>query len=206
MWKRGAVAALILAAAGLMALVSYSYLKDNFFAQSQFTLLEGRGFFWEAEREPQALEEAPSLGYLAPDFALPDLNGRMISLKALRGQPILLNFWATWCPPCRMEMPDLQRFYEQYGDQVAVIGINWSEDPPRVRRFLERYDITYPNALDRQGKAFVLYRLTGVPTTFFIDEQGVIRGVWIGPLQADEIVSSFAKITAAFQPREGKSH
>jgi len=200
MLKKIVAAGLILAAAGLMALVSYSFLTSEFLARNKLILRQGVGFFWEADKEPQALEEAPALGFLAPDFTLFDLSGAAITLSGLRGRPVLLNFWASWCPPCRAEMPDLQRFYNEYGDQVMVLGINWAEDPESVRAFLERYAITYTNLLDRLGKAFVAYRLTGVPTTFFIDEEGVIRGVWIGPLKSGEIAASFAKISKAFNP------
>lgn len=199
MLKKLVVALLILAAASVTALVSYSYLTSTFFSQNRWVLREGTGIFWEAERAAQALERAPTLGFLAPDFTLADLNGQMITLSRLFGKPILLNFWASWCPPCRKEMPELQAFHEQYKDQVIVLGINWAEEPETMRAFLERYDITYTNLLDRQGKAFVAYRLTGIPTTFFLDERGVIRGVWLGPLKTDEIAEDFAKITTSFR-------
>jgi len=192
------IAALIGAAAAALALVSYSFLTTQF-GRSSYILKEGVGFFWEADRPPESSKEKAYLGYRAPDFALPDLEGQLIALSDFRGKPVLLNFWATWCPPCRKEMPDLQRFYERYGDQVAVLGINWAEKPQEVRAFLERYGVTYPNVLDRQGKVFVLYRLTGIPTSFWIDEEGVLRGVWYGPLRTDEIAENFAKITRAFE-------
>jgi thiol-disulfide isomerase/thioredoxin len=197
------VGVIIALAVGLMALVSYSYLTNSFSGRGQIVLLEGTGVFWEADREPQAREESPALGYLAPNFTLFDLDGRAVTLSELRGVPVLLNFWASWCPPCRKEMPDLQAFQEQYGDQVTVLGINWAEDPQTVRDFLDRYGITYTNVLDRQGKAFVSYRLTGIPTSFFLDEEGFIRGVWLGPLKTDEIAENFAKITTIFRIRGG---
>jgi len=197
------VAALIGAAATTLALVSYSFFITQF-ARDSYILKEGIGFFREAELPRESPEERPYLGYLAPDFALPDLEGRRIALSDFWGRPVLLNFWATWCPPCRKEMPDLQRFYEQYGDQVVVLGINWAEKPEDVRAFLQRYGVTYPNVLDRQGKAFVLYRLTGLPTSFWIDEEGVLRGVWYGPLKTEEIAANFAKITREFKILETK--
>jgi len=200
--KKLIVAGIIALAVALLALISYSYLTSNIAGRGQVVLLEGTGFFWEADRAPKGREESPSLGYLAPDFTLFDLEGRAITLSELEGKPVLLNFWATWCPPCRAEMPALQEFHERYGDQVTLLGINWAEDPETVRRFLERYGITYPNVLDRQGKAFVLYRLTGIPTTFFLDEERVVRGVWLGPLKTDSIAENFAKITQAFRLRE----
>jgi len=192
------VVALIGAAAGTLALVSYSFLTTQF-GRNSYILREGVGFFWEAELPPESEEEGPYLGYMAPDFTLPTLEGEFITLSYFRGRPVLLNFWATWCPPCRKEMPDLQRFHERYGDQVVLIGIDWAEDPKVVRAFLEEYGISYLNVLDRQGKAFVAYRLTGLPTSFWIDEEGILRGVWYGPLKTDEIAENFAKITRAFQ-------
>ncbi|GEM_PF-449070 len=198
-----AVAGLIGAAAATLALVSYSFLTTQF-GRGSYILQEGVGFFWEADRPPESSEEKAYLGYRAPDFALPDLEGRRIALSDLRGKPVLLNFWATWCPPCRKEMPDLQRFHERYGDRAVVLGINWAEEPEVVRAFLERYGVTYLNVLDRQGKAFVLYRLTGLPTSFWIDEEGVLRGVWYGPLKTDEIAVNFAKITRAFRPERDR--
>ena len=201
--KKTVVAILILGAAAGMALISYSFLTAEL-AQRGTILREGTGVFWDADRPPRAWEEAPRLGYLAPEIALVDLRGERISLRGLRGRPVLLNFWASWCPPCRAEIPALQEFYERYRGDVAVVGVNWSESPEEVRTFLERFGVGYPNLLDRQGKAFVTYRLTGVPTTFFLDEQGLIRGVWFGPLGSpEEIAAGFARIAASFSP-EGR--
>lgn len=201
MLKKGIVIVAVAVAASVMAAVSYSYITGSLLNRDGYVLREGTGIFWESNRPVRGQEAAPQLGYPAPDFTLDDLEGRSIALSELQGRPVLLNFWASWCPPCRAEMPDLQDFHTRYGDQVTVLGINWAEDLETVRAFLERYGITYPNVLDPQGRAFVMYRLTGLPTSFFLDEQGIIRGVWLGPLRTDDIARDFSRITDSFQLR-----
>lgn len=184
----------VLIAVGAIALGFISY---EFFASrsdlNKFTLTEGRGIFVEDPKELKN-ETAPTLGYLAPDFTLQDLNGQSVSLSSFRGKPVLLNFWATWCPPCRKEMPELQEFHRRYGDQVVLVGVNWGEGTSTVKRFLDQLGVSYPNLIDERGTAFVLYRLTGIPESFFIDPEGYLRGAWIGPLTAEEIVKGFTRL------------
>lgn len=184
----------VLIAVGAIALGFISY---EFFASrsdlNKFTLTEGRGIFVEDPKELKN-ETAPTLGYLAPDFTLQDLNGQSVSLSSFRGKPVLLNFWATWCPPCRKEMPELQEFHRRYGDQVVLVGVNWGEGTSTVKRFLDQLGVSYPNLIDERGTAFVLYRLTGIPESYFIDPEGYLRGAWIGPLTAEEIVKGFTRL------------
>ena len=184
----------VLIAVGAIALGFISY---EFFASrsdlNKFTLTEGRGIFVEDPKELKN-ETAPTLGYLAPDFTLQDLNGQSVSLSSFRGKPVLLNFWATWCPPCRKEMPELQEFHRRYGDQVVLVGVNWGEGTSTVKRFLDQLGVSYPNLIDERGTAFVLYRLTGIPESYFIDPEGYLRGAWIGPLTAEEIVKGFMRL------------
>lgn len=168
---------------------------------SQLILNTSQGRFLDksVELDPDAPPE-PALGALAPDFSLTDLEGNTMSLNGFRGRPVLLNFWATWCPPCRKEMPDLQRFASQYGDRIQMLGVNWDFDADAgVRQFLDRYNISYPNLMDRKGEVFVKYRLTGLPVTFWIDELGFIRGVWLGAMSAEDLLTGFQKITSALE-------
>lgn len=192
MLKKLVVAMVILVGAAALALISYSFFAERS-DLSKFTLSQGAGFFVEDPKELQK-EVAPRLGYIAPEIALHDLNGQLVRLSELRGRPVLVNFWAAWCPPCRKELPDLQRFHEQFGTKIALIGVNWGEPAQTVKSFLARYGVTYTNLLDERGTAFVAYRLTGTPTTFFIDPEGHIRGVWLGPLQGGEIADSFQRL------------
>ncbi len=143
----------------------------------------------------------PALGYPAPDFELPDLNGNLVRLSQFRGRPVLLNFWATWCPPCRKEMPDLQAFSEKYGDRIQVLGVNLDfaaqleVTNADVLEFLDEYHVTYLNLRDPIGESVSRYRLTGYPVSYWIDEKGFIRGVWLGAMKEEDIITGFQKIT-----------
>ena len=205
MIKRLSIGLLIVVATAGLALVSHSFLSANFGGggSGHNAISEGRGSFWAAEKAPKGQNRAPELGYRAPEFTLMGPDGRRMSLSELGNadKPILLNFWASSCAPCIQEIPHLQDFYERYRDQVEIVGINWSEDPSRVESFLQDKGVTYPNLIDRQGKAFVAYRLTGTPTSFFIDQNQVIRGVWLGPITTESLESSFDQISTAFDPR-----
>ncbi len=185
---------IVLIAIGAIALgvISYAFFTSRS-DLSKFALTEGRGLFLD---DPAELtnEVAPRLGYLAPDFTLEDLTGQKVSLSSFRGKPVFLNFWASWCPPCRKEMPELQEFHQRYGEQIALVGINWGETADTVREFLARVGVTYLNLLDPRGTAFVLYKLTGIPESFFIDPEGYVRGVWIGPLTVEQLVQGFARL------------
>jgi len=192
MLKKIVVSVIIANGLIMLGLISYSYFTNRA-DMGRFVLREGTGIFAEDPRELKA-ETGAQLGYLAPDFALSDLHGKLVRLSDFRGQAVLLNFWATWCPPCRKEMPELQRFYETYSKNIVLLGVNWGEDSQTMQEFLDSFGIKYPNLLDERGTAFVQYRLTGIPTSFFIDGNGFIRGVWLGPLRVDEMAGIFERL------------
>lgn len=192
MLARLVVAVLIAIGAIVLGAISYAFFTSRS-DLSRFALTHGRGFFLE-DLTGLKDETAPRLGYRAPDFELPDLEGQKVTLSALRGKPILLNFWATWCPPCRQEMPELQEFHRRYGDQIVLVGVNWGEGSKTVKAFLDRLGVGYRNLVDERGTAFVLYRLTGIPESYFIDPEGYIRGTWIGPLTAEQIAQGFERM------------
>ncbi len=209
LFKRALIMLIVLAGVGTLGLVSYSYFflahnedsslrGETAVSTSQLIVRTSRGTFIDRSAKLTPDQAFPYPGYLAPGLILSDLKGQTASLSSFRGKPILLNFWGTWCPPCRVEMPDLERFYESYGDRVTVIGINYptvGEKPSEIAAFLKSYRITYPNLIDAKGEAFVQYRLTGVPTSFFIDAQGIIRGLWTGPMTVADMVAGFGKTT-----------
>jgi peroxiredoxin len=119
----------------------------------------------------------------APDFTLKTLDGRTVSLGDYQGQVVLLNTWATWCPPCRAEMPDLEAYYRQHrGDGFVVLAVNSQESPDTVAAFLEEQDFTFPVLLDPDGLVIKDYAVYGLPTSVFIDRDGMLRGVWSGQL------------------------
>jgi peroxiredoxin len=119
----------------------------------------------------------------APDFTLQTLDGQTVNLSDYRGQVVLLNTWATWCPPCRAEMPDLEAYYQQHQeDGFVVLAVNTQESRDTVAAFLREHDFTFPVLLDPGGEVMREYGVLGLPTSFFIDRDGAMRGVWSGQL------------------------
>lgn len=127
------------------------------------------------------------IGNLAPDFTLPTIDGQVVSLSSLRGKKVILNFWATWCPPCRQEMPDLEAFYSKHAKDkhVVVLGINLTSAEMSVndvKRFIKEYKLTFPVLLAKTEETAVLYQAVTIPTSYIIDSSGVIRNKRIGPM------------------------
>lgn len=137
---------------------------------------------------PAGSSIAPMVGSLAPDFELAALGGGRVRLSDLRGRAVLVNFWATWCDPCRLEMPDLQDRADRFADRLVVLGVNFDEPESDVRAFAEELDLTFPLLLDPGAEVQELYRVLGYPTSVFIDQAGVIRALHVGimsPTQLD---------------------
>ena len=136
---------------------------------------------------------APHTGFLAPEISLLDTNGNEITLSELRGHPVIINFWATWCPPCRAEMPALQYAYKDYEKEgVIFLAVNSTNQDtiPAVKQFLVEYDISFPVVYDNQGTAANTYQISSLPTTYFIGKDGVITEVVIGGPMAEALLRS----------------
>ncbi|HBY97074.1 MAG: TlpA family protein disulfide reductase [Ardenticatenaceae bacterium] len=134
---------------------------------------------------------APQAGFQAPDFTLDRLGGGQTALADVQGQAVLLNFWATWCPPCRAEMPAIQRVANEYtADGLAVLLVNQGEEPGTISRYLDSIGVTAPVVLDRDGAVGLEYRVRALPTTFFIDREGIIRDVTIGGPMSEAFLRS----------------
>jgi cytochrome c biogenesis protein CcmG/thiol:disulfide interchange protein DsbE len=133
------------------------------------------------------------IGKSAPDFSLTSFEGKEISLSSLSGKVIVLNFWASWCKPCEQEAADLEeawRYYQPRGD-VAFVGIDWTDTEPNAMKYLEKFGITYPNGPDLGTRISQSYRTTGVPETYIIDKQGILRYIKISPfLSTQEIYNA----------------
>lgn len=145
----------------------------------------------------------PREGFTAPDFTLDLLGGGEVTLSVLRGRPVVLNIWATWCGPCREEMPAIEKVYRSYEELgLVVIGLNLtSQDSERaVSDFVRELDLTFPIALDRDGSVGNRYQLMGLPTTFFIDSQGVIQSVVVGGPMSETLIQS--RVEALFQDEQ----
>jgi cytochrome c biogenesis protein CcmG, thiol:disulfide interchange protein DsbE len=162
------------------------------------TFLLGVAWIW-VNRVPSAaqagpLPAAPALGHPAPLLSLSGPAGQAVDLVALRGRPVVLNFWATWCPPCRSETPELARLSQRYAGQVVVIGVDQGEPAATVQAFMSEQGIGYPVALDQSGQASQAFAVHALPTTFFIDRAGVIRQIYIGPLSGPLLAQMLATV------------
>ena len=132
---------------------------------------------------PTRLPPAPEIGRLAPDFTLIDLKGNEVTLSDFRGKTVFLNFWATWCPACRAEMPEIEAVYQEYKDKgVVVIGVDILEPEDVVRQFVEQGGYSWTFVLDATGVVSDDYRIAAIPTSFFIDREGIIQAVNIGAM------------------------
>lgn len=140
----------------------------------------------------------------APDFTLTLYDGYYgnvgqpsIKLSDLRGKVVLINFWASWCIPCADEAPDLEAAYRQYKDRgVVFLGVDWLDNEADARNYLSKFSITFANGPDLQTKIGPLYRISGVPETYIIDQQGNVRFTKISPVSVAELAAQFEKLLA----------
>lgn len=126
----------------------------------------------------------------APDFELETLEGEKIKLSDLRGEPVFVNFWATWCPPCRAEMPDMQKIHEEY-DDVTILAINQTDTETSARNvdsFVEEFGITFPVPMDKGLNVGTRYNAFALPTTYLINPDGRIHNIATGPLTYEMMV------------------
>jgi cytochrome c biogenesis protein CcmG, thiol:disulfide interchange protein DsbE len=126
---------------------------------------------------------APQVGFKAPDFTLNTPDGEIYTLSEMHGQAVLVNLWATWCPPCRAEMPAIEKLYHEYKDQgfiVLAINMTYQDDPFAIVPFAKEYRLTFPILLEETGDTASAYQLRSLPTSFFINRDGTISEVIIG--------------------------
>ncbi len=124
----------------------------------------------------------------APDFSLTGFDGRTVTLSELRGQVVVVNFWASWCPPCREEAAYLERTWRAYQDRgVIFIGVDWVDTEKEALAYIDEFDISYLNGPDIGTRIAQAYNIQGVPETFFVDREGQLRGVHIGPLYPPDL-------------------
>ncbi|RHW42142.1 TlpA family protein disulfide reductase [Neobacillus notoginsengisoli] len=135
----------------------------------------------------EAIVDGLKPGVKAPDFELKTLKGDTIKLSSLKGKKVMLNFWATWCGPCKAEMPAMQQLSTEVGDDVVILAVNI--DPQLdVQGFVDENGITFPIPLDVDDKVNALYQIIAIPTTYFIDSNGIIQDVFKGAMPHDAMV------------------
>lgn len=165
--------------------------------RSFFALILTLGLLWifaSADRSGASTGghiPAPQKGFYAPEFRLNTLNGTSVALTDFHGKVVLLNLWATWCPPCQQEMPTIEKLYEEYKDQgFVVLGVNATsqDNLPDLPPFIEKNKISFPVLLDSNNEVSSLYLLRSLPTSFFIGRDGVIKEVVVGGPMSEALI------------------
>lgn len=132
----------------------------------------------------------PKVGSKAPDFKLKTLNGVTVRLSNLKGKKVIVNFWATWCHPCNVEIPEINKFYKVKSNDVVILGVN--VDPySDVKGFVKKNKITFPILLDKEDKVNEQYSVITIPTTFFINAKGIIQNIYSGEMSF-EVMKSYS--------------
>lgn len=140
---------------------------------------------------------APELGAQAPPIAGATVDGQALDLADLRGAPVVVNFWATWCVPCAVEMPELQQLYDSHrADGLRVLAVNMAEQPHQVRAWRDEHSLTFDLLLDPEGAIAQAYRLRAWPSTFVISPSGTITQVYFGPVSAQQLTAALAPFIA----------
>lgn len=139
------------------------------------------------------------VGKNAPNFELAKLDGTKVKLSDLKGKKVILNFWATWCGPCKQEMPDMEAFYKKHKTDVEILAVNYTASEgangeEKVKKFAEEKGITFPILLDKDITVTTTYKVITIPTSYFVDTKGVIQDKFIGPMTQKEMEKRIAKI------------
>ena len=136
---------------------------------------------------------SPREGFPAPDFTLDTLEGSQMTLSDLRGKVVIVNLWTSWCPPCRAEMPAIEQIYQEnkaQGLEVLAVNSTYQDSELAAASFAQEFGLTFPVLLDRDGSVSKRYQLLALPTTYFIDRQGIIRAVVPGGPMSETLIES----------------
>ncbi|MCM3568113.1 TlpA disulfide reductase family protein [Neobacillus mesonae] len=179
----------VLVLGGLIGWGIYNYTSSP--AQSQIEVQKSKPV------NSKSVEIGFEEGNKAPDFGLQTLDGKNIKLSDMEGKKVILNFWATWCPPCKAEMPHMQEFYqEQKSHNVKILAVNLTtaeKDANNIAKFVKDYGLTFPILLDQNGEIGNSYQAFTIPTSYIIDTKGIIRKKIIGPMDKEmmtELINS----------------
>jgi cytochrome c biogenesis protein CcmG/thiol:disulfide interchange protein DsbE len=147
------------------------------------------------------VQAGPISSGMAPDFSLTSFDGRTLKLSELRGQVVIINFWASWCPPCREEAAYLEQTWRKYEDKgVVFIGVDWVDTEKEALAYMDEFDLTYFNGPDIGTRIAQAYNIQGVPETFYVAKNGELRGVHIGPLKSPELDDKIDELLAGKYP------
>lgn len=192
--KKGIVAVIILGMFvwAILEYVDFSKTDDSSLEEETTTN------FVEQDEGTSDLVVGLRQGNIAPDFELETLKGERVKLSDFRGKRIMLNFWASWCGPCRAEIPDMQKFYDQKEEDIEILAVNLIDSRPdeadNVGPFVEEYELTFPVLLDWGNVVSGIYQIQPIPTTFLIHSDGRIHNIAYGPLNYELMIQEFAKM------------
>jgi peroxiredoxin len=150
---------------------------------------------WSNERGDSDSGENVRVGYEAPDFVLPDLNGDEVALSDHRGEVVLINFWATWCPPCRVEMPDMEAVYREHHDEgFEILGVDQREPKELVEEFVTERGFSWIFLLDEDFDVSQEYAATSIPRSILVDRDGTVAHIWRGTLTRSQLEQQLASV------------
>lgn len=142
----------------------------------------------EQESTASEIKIGLDVGDRAPDFELTTLEGDVVSLSDYEGSPVMINFWATWCPPCRAEMPDMEQFHQNTAIEILAINLTQTEESDeQVQEFIDQYELTFPILMDEAIEVALLYQIQPIPTSIFLDAERTIQFVAYGALTYDQM-------------------
>jgi len=194
--KKGMLAIIFLV--GLVIYGGYDYFNKSSMPLTKNTEDSSAGNIEQSNSGEAALSLGVEKGDLAPDFELMDMTGNPVQLSDFRGKTVFVNFWATWCPPCRIEMPHMQQLYEDYKDKdVVILGVNVTPTEKTfegIQTFIEKEQLTFPIVLDEEGDITYQYQIMAYPTTYILDGRGIIQEKFRGAINYEMMKDVLTRI------------
>ncbi|MFD1607397.1 peroxiredoxin family protein [Oceanobacillus luteolus] len=189
---------LIMVVLGMLGWAVFDFINSENPSPNQMTDAEEVQETEGDERQEATEKEIPvglEVGNRAPDFQLQTLAGESVKLSDFRGSRVMINFWATWCPPCRAEMPDMEKFYQDKDIVVLAVNLTDTENSLEdVKEFSDEYGLTFPILLDTDLETASLYSIQPLPTSYMVDSNGIIRNMAFGALNYDLMVQEFERM------------
>ncbi|SDQ79456.1 Peroxiredoxin [Virgibacillus subterraneus] len=184
------------------AVYDFAIANDDTSVQEEDGNISGNSISAPMDEEENAEEEVVNSdevgleeGQIAPDFELKTLEGKTVKLSDFRGERVLVNFWATWCPPCREEMPDMQKFYENKDLEILAVNLTETENSEEdVTEFVEDFELTFPILMDENSDVANAYQVRAYPTSYMIDSNGRIQFIAMGAMNYEMMVEELAKM------------
>jgi len=184
----------LLLVAVMIGIVVAGIVKNNIESTTEFDNIA-----LGSEVDFLATKEGLAKGEVAPDFELTTLDGKEVRLSDYQGKKVILNFWATWCPPCRAEMPDMQNYFEEQADRenVEILAVNLTTEDrgiDKVQSFVREYELTFPVPMDTSGEIGSVYQAVTIPTSYILDTDGRVQNKIVGPMNETMIEEMIANI------------